>query len=133
MAGDTSINYIVHTSVSCNRIAKFLVFVVLGTSSDAMVELVQDLAWLSKHIGRTVTSSVLDDADLDKLNKTCFMRWLTVTFEDGDATRLVLKASVGDQRAKEMGLAREADFYKSWAKLDVIQGASCKLGAVFAM
>lgn len=84
---------------------------------------VVDAAWLSEKLGREVKSLVLDDVDLEKLNKLNCMRFATVEYtDDGSTERLVIKMSASSETSNMLGLAREGYWYRDWASLATADG-----------
>mmetsp|Transcript_7323 Transcript_7323/g.15842 ORF Transcript_7323/g.15842 Transcript_7323/m.15842 type:complete len:387 (-) Transcript_7323:121-1281(-) len=78
-----------------------------------------DVDWLSKALSRKVCRSDVASQDLQKINKTSALQWTQVQFEDSsEKVDLVMKFSnPGDEKAKMLGLAREALFYKMPSEL----------------
>lgn len=93
---------------------------------------VENPAWLSEVLGRRVVACKLDDQDLDKINIATCIRWITVEFEGGEGTGLVLKTSKpGDEKAQLYGLAREGLFYAHWPELEISDASlACQLRSV---
>ena len=92
--------------------------------STDVATLVTNVSWLSERLGRAVASATLDDTDLKKLNTTSYMRWMTVAFEDGTTTSLVLKVCLPAARSQMLGLPREAFFLQHWKELKTADGTT---------
>jgi hypothetical protein len=77
-----------------------------------------------------VTGFSLDETDMAKLNTSSGLRFAKVQIADGATVGLVCKVTVGSAMSQQMGLAREAHFYRQWSSLQTADGSTCELNMV---